>query len=43
MDCDLAAQLQYEAYANTYLRGTQDTKEATRAFMEKRKPVFVGR
>jgi len=43
MDCDLATQLQYEAYANTYLRGTQDTKEATRAFMEKRKPVFVGR
>jgi 2-(1,2-epoxy-1,2-dihydrophenyl)acetyl-CoA isomerase len=43
MDCDLETQWQYEAYANTYLRGTQDTKEATRAFMEKRKPVFVGK
>jgi len=43
MDNNLASQLQCETYANNYLIGTEDTKEATTAFLEKREPVFKGR
>ena len=43
LDDDLAAQLQYEDFAQNYLRGTEDLREATRAFREKRDGVFKGR
>ncbi len=36
LNADLATQLQYEAFANHYLRGAEDFKEAARAFLEKR-------
>ncbi|MFC1864587.1 enoyl-CoA hydratase/isomerase family protein [Chloroflexota bacterium] len=40
---DPASIMQFEAFANNYLIGTEDTKEATKAFLEKREPVFKGR
>ena len=43
LDDNLAAQLQYEDFAQNYLRGTEDLREATRAFREKRDGVFKGR
>ena len=43
MDADLTTQLRWEALALGYLAGTEDIKEAARAFMEKRDPVFKGR
>jgi 2-(1,2-epoxy-1,2-dihydrophenyl)acetyl-CoA isomerase len=36
-------QIQSEAYAASILLGTEDFQEATRAFLEKRPPVFKGR
>jgi len=35
--------LELEAYHWSYLCGTEDQKEGARAFIEKRKPVFVGK
>lgn len=42
MDNDLATQVQYELFANNYLRGTEDHEEGARAFLEKREPIFKG-
>jgi 2-(1,2-epoxy-1,2-dihydrophenyl)acetyl-CoA isomerase len=35
--------LDYEAVASTMSAATEDAREGTRAFIEKRKPVFKGR
>lgn len=43
MNNNLATQLQYEAFAINYLRGTDDHAEGARAFLEKREPVFKGK
>ncbi len=43
LDDNLAAQLQFEDFAQNYLRGTEDLREATRAFREKRDGVFKGK
>lgn len=43
MDNDLTTQVQYEAFAIDYLRGTEDHEEGARAFLEKREPIFKGR
>ena len=43
MNADLPTQLRWEVLANGYLGGTEDRKEAIRAFVEKRDPVFKGR
>jgi 2-(1,2-epoxy-1,2-dihydrophenyl)acetyl-CoA isomerase len=43
LDADLPTQLRWEVLANGYLGTTQDRREAIRAFMEKRDPVFEGR
>ena len=43
VDNDLATQVQYEVFANNYLRGTEDHEEGARAFLEKREPVFKGK
>jgi len=40
---DLRSQLRWETLALRYLAGTEDQKEAIRAFMEKRDPEFKGR
>jgi 2-(1,2-epoxy-1,2-dihydrophenyl)acetyl-CoA isomerase len=39
---DLETQLNFELYAQNVCRGTEDNKEAVKAFMEKRKPAFKG-
>jgi enoyl-CoA hydratase/carnithine racemase len=41
--CDLATTLQIEADRLVSCTGTEDHKEAVRAFLEKRAPVFNGR
>ena len=38
----LREQLIFESYAQGLCRTTQDQKEAVKAFMEKREPVFKG-
>jgi len=43
LDADLPTQLRWEVLANGFLGGTEDRKEAIRAFVEKREPVFKGR
>jgi enoyl-CoA hydratase/carnithine racemase len=43
MDNNLATQLRWETLALNYLRGTEDSREAASAFLEKRDPVFKGR
>ena len=43
MNADLTTQLRWESLALSYLSGTEDSKEAARAFMEKRDPIFRGR
>lgn len=43
MNSDLATQMRWETLALNYLYGTEDHKEAVRAFSEKRDPVFKGR
>ena len=43
LDNDLATQLQYEAFAIDYLRGTKDHEEGARAFLEKREAAFKGK
>ncbi len=43
LNADLPTQLQWEVLANGYLGGTEDRKEAIKAFMEKRDPIFKGR
>lgn len=40
---DLSTQLQYETFAISTCRQTQDHEEGARAFLEKRKPVFQGK
>ncbi len=42
MDTDLATGLSFERQAFTVLAGTRDRKEGIRAFLEKRRPEFVG-
>ena len=39
----LPGQLEYESLAGGYLSATEDHKEAVKAFIEKREPVFKGR
>ena len=43
MNSDLPSQLRYESLANAYLSGTEDAKEAIKAFQEKREPIYKGR
>jgi 2-(1,2-epoxy-1,2-dihydrophenyl)acetyl-CoA isomerase len=43
LSMSLSEALHWEAMAQTVTGGTQDTAEAMRAFVEKRKPVFQGR
>ena len=43
LNSDLATQLRYESYGINFLRGTKDFEEATKAFLEKRDPVFTGK
>ena len=43
LDADLPTQLRWEVLANSYLGGTEDRREAIKAFMEKRDPIFKGR
>jgi len=43
MNADLTTQLRWESLALSHLRGTEDFKEAIKAFSEKRDPVFRGR
>ena len=43
MNAGLTDQLRWESLALSYLSGTEDSREAARAFMEKRDPVFRGR
>ncbi|MFH1487369.1 MAG: enoyl-CoA hydratase-related protein, partial [Pseudomonadota bacterium] len=38
-----ASQIEYEAYIQSMCRNTEDHKEATTAFLEKREPKFKGR
>lgn len=41
--CDLETALSHEMFGQNVLLGTEDVKEAVRAFAEKRKPVFKGK
>lgn len=41
-ECGIEAGLDYETQSFTVLSTTQDMREGTRAFLEKRKPVFTG-
>jgi enoyl-CoA hydratase/carnithine racemase len=43
MNADLPTQLRWETLALSYLRSTEDSREAIRAFSEKRDPVFKGK
>jgi 2-(1,2-epoxy-1,2-dihydrophenyl)acetyl-CoA isomerase len=43
LNADLPTQLRWEVLANGYLGRTEDRKEAIKAFMEKRDPIFKGR
>ena len=43
MNADLPTMLRWESLALGYLSGTEDQREAVRAFMEKRPPVFKGK
>ena len=43
LNADLPTQLRWEVLANGRLGGTEDRKEAIKAFMEKRDPIFKGR
>ena len=43
MQMDLLGAIQYEAQCAAVLDGTEDIKEGTQAFLEKRKPKFKGR
>ena len=40
---DLNSQLYFETYAQNLCSSTEDTKEAMRAFIEKREPKFTGK
>lgn len=42
-DVDLRAALEFETFAQSICRDTEDAKEGIRAFVEKRTPVFRGR
>ena len=42
-DVDLRAALEYETFAQSVCKDTEDAKEGVRAFVEKRTPVFRGR
>lgn len=43
LNADLPTQMKWEAQAQGRLGGSEDQKEAAKAFMEKRAPVFKGR
>ena len=43
MQMDLLGAIQYETQCATVLAASEDIQEGTRAFLEKRKPVFKGR
>lgn len=43
LQVDLATALEHETLAQNLLLGTEDVREAAKAFAEKRKPVFKGK
>jgi 2-(1,2-epoxy-1,2-dihydrophenyl)acetyl-CoA isomerase len=43
MNANLIDQLRWESLALSYLIGTEDSREAAKAFLEKRDPIFKGR
>ena len=43
LHADLTSQLQLERFGLTYLHGTEDFAEASKAFVEKREPRFTGK
>ncbi len=43
LDCGLEAGLRFEAAAFGVSAATEDRREGTRAFLEKRKPAFAGK
>ncbi|MDP2953125.1 MAG: enoyl-CoA hydratase-related protein, partial [Chloroflexota bacterium] len=43
LDADLASQLQFESLGMNYLYGTEDHREGSKAFVEKRQPKFQGK
>ena len=43
LSCGLEEGLRFEATAQGVAAATEDRREGTRAFLEKRRPVFVGR
>jgi enoyl-CoA hydratase len=43
LDAGLEAGLRYEAAAFGMAASTEDRREGTRAFLEKRKPAFAGK
>ncbi len=43
MNANLTDQLRWESLALSYLIGTEDFREAAKAFLEKRDPIFKGR
>jgi enoyl-CoA hydratase/carnithine racemase len=43
LEVDLATALEHETFAQNLLLGTEDVREAAKAFEEKRKPVFKGK